>query len=353
MKVKVNLNNLRKNKGAMYGLLAISILVIATIGGIFNLSYLSQYDISWQIRSVHLEFYHHDKEKVYDRWLEPRAVSFSYTPNRYNEKQENNPRVLGGGTEGSLIDNGTTVITAKNNTQYKVFWYDVQLELFIKAEGREPRAIKDWLGRVVGWEYDDSVKVSLWLELKSRGNWRLLDAYTLDINESLIITHSTAGNKPDNTWVDGTWGSVSAEEPSLKNQQIKVDGAGTQYSKDADEFFSALTLVDGKKLVFRGYLKPPELHKWDWLKGDLYAYGDSLIIWRFAVRVATAVPLEPSTAGHESLEDHKPDLIGANEGQPLEIPLWFWAFIAVLVAIVVVSIARAKKQQPVIVVNGG
>jgi len=323
-----------------------AVMILAFIGALFlsvSYSYLPQEDISWQIYSVHIEL-----DNGADLWREPRAVSFTWNPDRTRDDFERAPKVVMGGNVGSIIANGTKDLTAENGTKFRVYYYDVLMRFFIKAVGRKIP------GSPWAWKPDIGVTVTAYIQLKARYDWRLLDAYCYDVNESVIFTHADA--TPDASWGDGHQGTVEANEPSDVNQQIFVDGAGTNYAKSAEQFFSALTLLDGKKLRFKMYGRPPELHKYSWFV-DYYAWGDARVEWQYIIRVAVAEPIPPDVSDLGDLEDHKPDIKGYNVNPDLswfeQIPWWGWIIITVAAAWAVSSIIKSARGGEKIIIVGG
>lgn len=331
----------KKDKQVMAAALILAVFSVLFLGT--RLSYLPQEDISWQIYSVHFRL-----DNGADLWREPRGVSFTWNPDRTRDDFERAPKVVLGGNVGSIIANGTKDLTAENGTKFRVYYYDVLMRLFVKVVGRKIP------GSPWNWKPDLGVTVTVYVQLKARYGWRLLDAYCYAVNESIIVTHKDA--TPDASWGDGHQGTVEANEPSDRNQQIFIDGAGTNYAKTAKEFFSALTLIDGKKLRFKMYGRPLELHKYAWFV-DYYAWGDARVEWQYVIRVAVAEPIPPDTSDLGDLEDNKPDINGYNEHPDLgwleQIPWWGWVIIAVAAAWSISSIARAARGGEKIVIVGG
>ena len=335
----------KKDKQVMAAALILAVFSVLFLGT--RLSYLPQEDISWMIKSVHLEF-----DNGYDLWREPRGVTFSWKPNRDKSDQKYLlEAVVVGGNVGDIIENGTKDLTSENGTKFRVFWYDVEMRFYVKAIGRQmQQKFISVFNRP--WVADYGVKVTAYIWLKARADWRLLDAYSLNISEVVRLTQKDAN--PDGSW-EGHRGTADAYEPAANNQHIYVDGAGTEYARDEDEFWSSLTLVDGKKLKFVAYLRPPELHKYDFLMGDLFAWGESIVTINYVIRVAYAKELPPSTSGLEDIEDNPPDIEGFEETSSWweQIPWWGWVIIAVAAAWSISSIARAARGGEKIVIVGG
>jgi len=325
--------------------LAIAIILIVLIGTttMFSSVYLPQSDITFQIAKI---------EGKTDSGLLVRAYPSSVTWSKTYRKGELKkvPDLSISATLNGVNDIGTQDITF-NNTKYRVYMYDCLFSIEVKAIAQPP-----WHPSIFDkWYHDEGITLTVYLELVSRGDWRLFLAKLEEIEE---VSRWTSPEEPDTSWSWIWGGTADAREPSAENALIAVltgtSGNGVKYAYDADTFFSAFTLVDGKYLKFVAYLYPPSAQKWDALTfSDHLAYGEAYVTWKFAVRVAIAEEIPPENPDLGDLEDNEPTVEGLKRA-----PIPWWAnyiiggLILIVLIIALIQIPRiiiAKKKASTII----
>lgn len=300
--------------------LALAILGLVLAIYLYPLSFIPQSDISFAIGRVSVQG---DKGVVWGAY--PGSVSWS----RSRDHKNLMPGVAVTTTLSGVKEDRNYTMTF-NNTRYALYAYIVYLEVEVKAIGGEP----------TGPKIDQGVTVSVWLSLKSRGDWRLLWVKSENITET---SRWTSPRIPKSNWnVEG--GSANAMEPAAINGLVSVTSDMTapsgaiNYYYDYEQYWEA-GAVDGKKLYLKCYLRAPEAWFWDlWSLNYYYAWGESIVIWRLALSVVIAEELLPEQPNLGSLIDNAPKVQGLKNVP--SIPWWIWIVALVIVAFIIWNVTR-------------